>query len=82
LFCGAPLAHFPGHRQTVDIYWRGKYYRRIRFTENRAEYVRITDRNHGEGFLEFRVYPSFNMKEMLLSPESRDLGIRFSVMEQ
>jgi len=81
LFCGAPLARLPGRRQTVDIYWRGKLYRQVAFTENRGEYFRITDPDHREGFLEFRVHSTFNLEEMGLSPESRDLGIQFSGTE-
>ncbi len=78
LFCGAPLAHLPGQRQTVDIYWRGKLHDRLVFRENGIFLLTIADRDHGEGFLEFRVRPVFNLKRMGLGGESRDLGVQVS----
>ena len=78
LACGAPLSHLPGKRQYVDVYWRGKLYRRIIF-RGKSEYSFLVENTyHSEGFLEFRVRPTFNMKKMGHGAESRDLGVQVS----
>lgn len=82
LVCGAPLSHLKEKKQTVEIYWRGKLYRAVTFTENKAFSFKIESQPPGEGFLEINVLPAFNLKNMGLSPESRDLGIQFSVEDQ
>jgi hypothetical protein len=74
LFCGAPLPSLPGQRQVVDVYWRGKLYRTFVFRSNKEFRLRLE--GAGEGFLEFRVRPAFNLKRMGLGPESRDLGVQ------
>jgi hypothetical protein len=76
LFCGAPLALLPGKRQTVEVYWRGRPYRQVVFRENGEYMLRIEDKDHAEGFLEFRVRPAFNLKRLGLGPERRDLGVQ------
>jgi len=78
LFCGAPLARLPGRRQTVDVYWRGMLHDRLVFRENGIFLFAIADGDHGEGFLEFRVHPVFNLKRLGLGDESRDLGVQVS----
>ena len=78
LFCGAPLAHLPGRRQTVDIYWRGKILRSVDFRENGPYPLDFSDPAQRQGFLEFRVSPVFNLKRMGLSDEGRDLGVQVS----
>ncbi len=78
LFCGAPLARLPGRRQTVDVYWRGKFLRSVVFLENGPYPLEFSDPAHGQGFLEFRVRPVFNLKSMGLGDESRDLGVQAS----
>jgi len=77
IFCGAPLSQLPGEEQIVKIFWRGKLYQEIVFKENRKVSFTIKDKSHSEGFLELRVDPVFNLKEMKLSTESRDLGVQF-----
>ncbi len=76
--CGAPLAHLPGKRQQVEVYWRGKLYRRIVFTRPGVYRLRLEDGQHPRGFLEFRVWPTFNLKKLGLGAESRDLGVQLS----
>jgi hypothetical protein len=76
LRCGAPLALLPGKRQTVDVYWRGRPYRQVIFRENGEYILRIEDKDHAEGFLEFRVRPAFNLERLGLGPERRDLGVQ------
>jgi O-antigen ligase len=76
--CGAPLPALKDGMQTVDIYWRGKPFRRVEFRENREQRFHVEDRGHREGFLEFRVRPAFNLKEMGLGEEPRDLGVQMS----
>jgi len=78
LFCGAPLTHLEEKTQRVDIYWQGKLYKEIVFTENKAFTFRIKSQPLAEGFLEVRVLPVFNLKKLGLGEETRDLGIRFS----
>ncbi len=78
LYCGAPLALLPEKRQTVDVYWRGRLYRQVIFRENGENMLRIEDKDHLEGFLEFRVRPAFNLKKLGLGPETRDLGVQVS----
>ena len=76
--CGAPLFRLPGKKQALDVYWRGKRYRRIIFRENGDYSLQVEDASPSEGFLEFRVRPAFNLKMMGLGAESRDLGVQVS----
>ena len=78
LVCGAPLGRLAGRRQVVDVYWRGKPYRRAVFERNGEFVFRLDDASHDQGFLEFRVRPVFNLMRMGLGSESRDLGIQVS----
>jgi hypothetical protein len=77
LFCGAPLNSLKDKQQKVEIYWQGKFYREIVFTENKEVSFKIESRPLSEGFLEFRVIPAFNLEKLGLSPETRDLGVQF-----
>lgn len=79
LVCGAPLSHLKEKKQKVDIYWRGKLYKAVTFTENKAFLFKIESYPLEEGFLEINILPSFNLKKMGLGSESRGLGIQFSV---
>jgi O-antigen ligase len=79
LVCGAPLSRLPGQKQTVDIFWRGRFLKSAVFSENGRHPLQIEDHDRTEGFLEFRVRPTFNLKRMGLGPETRDLGIQFGV---
>jgi hypothetical protein len=78
LVCGAPLSRLPNNKQTVDIYWRGRFLKSAVFHENGQYPLQIEDHKHSEGFLEFRVRPVFNLKKMGLGAESRDLGVQVS----
>lgn len=77
LFCGAPLAHLREKKQKVEIFWKGKSYKEVIFTENKEFSFKIKSQSRDEGFLEVKVLPSFNLKKLNLGPESRDLGIQF-----
>ena len=77
LVCGAPLPHLKEKKQGVEIYWKGKLYKAITFTENKEFSFKIKSQSLGEGFLEVKVFPAFNLKEMGLGSESRELGIQF-----
>ena len=77
LFCGAPLDKLENKKQEVKIFWRGRLYKEISFKENGEFLFDIKGKPGGQGFLEFRVSPTFNLKKMNISPESRDLGIQF-----
>ncbi|MDD8013563.1 MAG: O-antigen ligase family protein, partial [Acidobacteriota bacterium] len=78
LTCSAPLSRMAGKQQAVDVFWRGNLYRRILFHKNSDYSLPVEDVGHSGGFLEFRVHPSFNLKRMGLSAESRDLGVKVS----
>jgi len=77
LVCGAPLSHFKEKKQRVEVYWRGKLYKKITFTENKECAFKIKSQALEEGFLEVKVLPPFNLKAMGLGSETRDLGIQF-----
>jgi hypothetical protein len=76
LRCGAPLAFLEDRRQTVEIYWRGKLFKRAEFRDNAEFPLRVEDQVHREGFVEFRVRPAFNLSRMGLGRETRTLGIQ------
>jgi hypothetical protein len=78
LFCGAPLERLPQGEQRVEIYWKGKLYRSLVFKENKDFSFWIKGRAFKEGFLEFRIYPCFNLKKMNLGEDTRDLGIQIN----
>ena len=78
LICGAPLAHLKDKKQTVKIYWKGEPYKEITFTENKPISFRIEAQPLDEGFLELRISPAFNLKEMGLGQEPRNLGIQLT----
>jgi hypothetical protein len=78
LVCGAPLSRLKDKKQTVDIYWRGRFFKSALFRDNGQYPLQIEDHEHSEGFLEFRVRPVFNLKRMGLGLETRDLGIQLS----
>lgn len=78
LYCGAPLSRFPGGKQEVDVYWRGRPFQRVTFHRNDEVQLLIEDPGARAGFLEFRVHPTFNLKKMGLGSESRDLGVQVS----
>ncbi|UCH94983.1 MAG: O-antigen ligase family protein [Candidatus Aminicenantes bacterium] len=77
LYCGAPLNHLNEKQQKVEIYWQGKLYREYTFMENKGFSFKIKSRPLEEGFLEVKVIPVFNLEKLGLSPETRDLGVRF-----
>jgi len=78
LVCGAPLSRLSEKKQTVDIYWRGRFLKSAVFRDNGQYPVQIEDHEHGEGFLEFRVRPTFNLKRIGLGAETRELGVQVS----
>lgn len=80
LVCGSPLSHLKEKSQKVEIYWRGKLYREIVFTENRQETFLLPASSIDGGFLEVKVIPSFNLKELGLGPEPRDLGVQLYIL--
>jgi len=76
LYCGAPVHLLDSTSQAVAIYWQGKLYRREVFFKNRELLFTIKGRPFSEGFLEFRIKPTFNLKKLKISDERRDLGVR------
>jgi hypothetical protein len=76
IFCGAPLQKLKSKEQKVDIFWKGKLNRTVIFKENKMITFFITDAPFECGFLELRVNPTFNLKNMQISNEARDLGVQ------
>ena len=74
LFSGAPIQLLKDTGQQVEFYWRGKLYKKISFKENRFHEFHINFND--QGFLELRVYPTFNLKKMGIGNETRDLGVQ------
>ena len=75
IFCGAPLASLPDQRQEVDVFWRGKFRQKLIFSTNQFQVFSLAET--GEGFMEFRVRPVFNLKAMQLGDDNRALGCQF-----
>jgi hypothetical protein len=76
VFCGAPHAWLQKKNMVVELYWRGKFLRRMVFSANRQEKFRWPAGQ--AGFLEIRVQPVFNLKAMNLGADGRELGVQFS----
>ncbi len=73
--CQAPLHHLsPAKSQEVGMFWQGKLVEKIVFTATGDKKFKLKD--NGDGFLEFRVWPTFNLKEMGLGVEGRTLGVQ------
>ncbi len=76
IYCEAPAAWLRRHKMTVDLYWQGDRLRRQAvFSENGAMTFQLPQGQ--EGFLEIRVSPTFNIKELGLGADERDLGVQF-----
>jgi len=75
IYCGAPIYKMRNTRQKVEIFWKGKLYKEFIFRKNKDALFQIKDKAFDQGFIEFRIHPSFNLKKMKLGEESRDLGI-------
>jgi O-antigen ligase len=76
LFCGAPHAFLKNREQVVDIFWRGRFFKRVIFRDNNEYPILIEDKECREGFLEFRIRPGFNLNRMNLGKETRILGVQ------
>ncbi len=74
IYCGAPLPHLPGRKQTVQVFWQGKPLEKLIFTENNSQTIILPQGQ--AGWLEFLVEPVFNLKDMNLGPETRTLGVQ------
>jgi hypothetical protein len=74
LSCAAPLHLIRGGKQSLRIYWRGKFQRLVTFLQN-GEILWLPPSGQ-EGFWEIRVTPVFNLKSMGQGNENRDLGIQ------
>jgi len=76
LVCGAPAELLKKRGQTVDIFWRGRFFKRVVFRDNNEYAIAIKDKEHRDGFLEFRVWPGFSLSRMNLGEETRLLGVQ------
>ena len=77
--CQAPLARLAGGRQRVTLAFRGHPLRSLEFRQPGTCLVPLADLR--EGWLEFRVEPTFNLAEMGLGPETRTLGVQVAFAE-
>ncbi len=75
LFAGAPVHKLEAKRQSAELYWNGKPFKIVTFTENRLEAIPLQFQR--PGFLELKIIPTFNLKRLGLGPETRDLGVQF-----
>jgi len=75
----APFRKFPGGIQKIKVFWRGKNIRNYR-TDTRREWWLKMHSSRG-GFLEFRIDPPFNLRDMGLGPEGRTLGVQLHGLE-
>jgi O-antigen ligase len=75
LFCGAPQLFLQKKGMDVLLFWRGQFFRKVHFVDNRFEKLRLPKGQ--AGFLEFRVHPTFNMQAMNLGADARELGVQF-----
>jgi O-antigen ligase len=74
--CAAPPAWLRRQPMTVDVYWRGQaLWPRAVFSENGGRRFLLPESQ--EGFLEIRVHPPFNIKQLGLGNDGRDLGVQF-----
>ena len=80
--CGAPLSNLKNNLQNLKIFWKGELFREVDFRENKSIELVIKDLPDSGGFLEFRVLPTFNLKKLGISEETRNLGIKVFLMEQ
>lgn len=76
LYCGAPLHRLRNHRQRVNIYWKGKLFKTVTFRKNREFGFSIAGRPGERGLVELRVVPTFNLRKLGVSDETRTLGVQ------
>ncbi len=75
IFSGAPRAWLLKKHVAVTLYWRGKKFAAEVFSENRLKQFHLPPRQ--AGFLEIRVHPTFNLRDLNLGADPRDLGVQF-----
>ena len=80
LFCEAPQSWLQKEKMTVELFWRGKLFERVVFIENQFKKFQLP--RGEEGFLDIRVYPTFNIKALDLGTDARDLGVQFMTGEK
>jgi len=73
--CEAPSGWLQKQEMTADLFWRGKLLRRVVFVENGPKKILLPSAQ--QGFLEIRVHPTFNIKDLGLGMDGRDLGVQF-----
>ncbi len=73
LYCGAPLEKLKNKLQVVNVFWKGKFYKKIIFKKNIFKRIRIPE---GEGFFEIEVSQTFNPKALKIGEDTRDLGVK------
>jgi len=76
IVCAAPSGWLRRQVMIVDLYWQGeKIWPQTVFSENGAK--RFILPQGQAGFLEIRVHPTFNIKELGLGADGRELGVQF-----
>jgi len=80
LSCAAPHGWLQKEKMNVTLFWRGKLFQRVVFTEDR--FMRFQLPRRQEGFLEIRVHPTFNVKAIRLGADPRQLGVQFMEMKK
>jgi hypothetical protein len=80
IFCEMPPGCLQKENMTVALFWRGKLFQRMLFNKNQLKKFQLPPGQ--EGFLEIRVHPTFNIREMGLGADSRELGVQFMELEK
>ncbi len=73
LTSGYPFDRSKYDKQVVNIFWKGKFLKKIILTPTKREKEFAVK---GEGFLEFRVKPWFRPSDFRLSSDPRELGVQ------
>ena len=79
-FCEAPQSWLQKEGMAVELFWRGKLFQKAVFIENQFKKFQLP--RGEEGFLDIRVYPTFNIKALDLGTDARDLGVQFMAGEK
>ncbi|MBU4269187.1 MAG: hypothetical protein KJ808_10125, partial [Acidobacteria bacterium] len=79
-FCEAPQSWLQKENMVMTLFWRGKLFQRVVFIKNQLKKIQLP--RGQEGFLEIRVYPTFNIKAMNLGTDARELGVQFMEAEK
>ena len=79
IICAAPPEWLQKETMAVELFWRGKSWQRVRFSENQARKFQLPGGQ--EGFLKLRMHPTFNLKALKMAKDARELGVQFKEID-